>query len=114
MTRERATRVLRMLALTESDNDHEALSAMRQVNRIRLEERLNWPLFLAALLSPAPAARPERPRPPQKENGRTWTTIILDEASDESFRQATEEMGRAFDEHLGQRIWEAFYGGRRR
>lgn len=36
----------KLLALSESDNDNEALAAIRQVNKLLKEANLTWPEFL--------------------------------------------------------------------
>lgn len=46
-------RLAKLLALTTSENDHEALSAIRQANKLLKAEKLTWEQVIQ---SPAPAA----------------------------------------------------------
>lgn len=59
MKRKTVERLVKLLNLTRSDNDHEALSAMRNVNTLLKENALTWEKLLPVELlpeDPPPAA----------------------------------------------------------
>jgi hypothetical protein len=51
-------RLKKLLALTQSENDHEALAAMRRANAILAKHNIDWNSLFAALQRPAPATIP--------------------------------------------------------
>lgn len=51
-------KLIKILQLTQSPNDYEALSAMRKANAILAAAGHNWETYMAAIATPTPQAWP--------------------------------------------------------
>lgn len=65
-------RLLKLMMMTQSDNDSEALIALRKANSMLKAEGMNWDniLGLQTQLDRLKANRPPPPRPPMRPTGR--------------------------------------------
>ena len=59
----------KLMMMTSSENDQEALTALRKANKILKEAGVNWEELLDALSKPAQAAPPPRPEPEWEDVG---------------------------------------------
>lgn len=67
-------RLAKLLNLTESEHDGEALSAIRKANELLRLHRMNWPAALGMLPSETEEPpRPEPPRPPPADDRPIYT-----------------------------------------
>lgn len=99
LTEAARARLVKLLNLTASDSDHEALSAIRLINTIIKKENVTWEIVIARS-GPAPTVQPQsRPQPQQ---ARPQRDDIY--KADEAFHHIFSGFG-SFASGAGARSW---------
>ncbi len=76
-------RLLKLLNLTRSDNDHEALLAIRQANKLMDDHNLSWDNCMMEVTP----RRTETPRPSPRQD-HTWAGGDITKEEFEKFKKA--------------------------
>jgi len=110
-------KITKLLNLTRSENDHEALAAVRKANRLLDSKGMLWPEFFSGNFVTIPPAPQNRPAP-----ANPLEDIIFNINLDDLFKQSprdrcsTEgmlkhctEKGLETDRHIINRLWTLFY-----
>lgn len=96
----------KMMALTFSENDHEALASLRGANRLLTKEGLDWQRVLSrtvSVINEVEEAPPERTQPPHRDGSDDRRLIAEAEEAVEDGSEIAEFIGslRSYYEERG-------------
>jgi len=99
LTPDKKNKIIKLLKLTQSANDHEALSAIRKVNSLLKAEGVEWDDFVGGFVGGLRnddfrRAYQQEPAPPEPEPWKRRNPFGSDNPFDDIFRQAKEEHKR--------------------
>lgn len=93
-----ARRFAKLMMLTTSDKDGEALVAMRKANAMLARDNLNWEEFLQSK-APLPSWRVTRPRDdlhPHADVGKLFDILFANVSPHDGFRSFVEDVYRSY------------------